>query len=103
MPSDSARFQPAVSISRDGRGNSRCSAVAKSIRWPDGAALEMPRGPVKKNLRILHGHINGESVTEVHRQNTEGNLCAPRAARHYIGVRGKRRLGWPWTSGATAS
>jgi len=56
-PRDSARFHPAVRISRQGRGNSRCSAMAKSIRWTASAALELPAGGVKKNLRVPHGRI----------------------------------------------
>jgi hypothetical protein len=56
-PRDSARFHPAVSNSRQGRGNSRCSAMAKSIRWPAAGALELPAGGVKKNLRVPHGCI----------------------------------------------
>src|SRR3974377_178894 len=45
--------------------------MTTSIRGPDAAALEMPRGRVKKCLRVPHGYIYGESVTEVHRSSTE--------------------------------
>jgi hypothetical protein len=65
-PRDSARFHPAVSISRQGRGNSRCSAMATSIPWLAAAPLELRRGHGKKSLRVPHGLYNGEPITEVH-------------------------------------